>query len=343
MGTSGVRYTMTRDGKRIAYSVAGAGPQIIWLPNIFSNVQAYEESRPWLSSWRERYRIAMFDGRGQGMSSRGLATDFTLEEWETDLGAVQDALGAERVILIGACHSGHVAVRYAAKHPERVAALVLVSCCVRLSEWGPDALWERLPFENWDTFLAMMLPRRYPQDQVHVAIARMASMLTREEYAAFDRVAIESTVEQELPCVAAPCLVIHPRNFTMLRFDQSAELASLIPEARFLQIGGMPDGVFGEPSEMREAIDAFLGDVLGQPNSATRPAGLEAAPEKLTPREIEVLRLIASGRSNREIADELVLSVRTVERHITNLYGKISARGKADATAFALRSGVLNI
>jgi DNA-binding NarL/FixJ family response regulator len=54
-----------------------------------------------------------------------------------------------------------------------------------------------------------------------------------------------------------------------------------------------------------------------------------------------VLRLIASGRSNREIADELVLSVRTVERHITNLYGKISARGKADATAFALRSGVL--
>jgi non-specific serine/threonine protein kinase len=57
----------------------------------------------------------------------------------------------------------------------------------------------------------------------------------------------------------------------------------------------------------------------------------------LTARELEVLRLVASGRSNREIAEELVLSVRTVERHVTNLYAKIGARGKADATAYAFR------
>ena len=62
-----------------------------------------------------------------------------------------------------------------------------------------------------------------------------------------------------------------------------------------------------------------------------------AYPAGLTPREVEVLRLIAAGRSNREIAAALSLSVRTVERHITNLYGKIGARGKADATAYALR------
>jgi DNA-binding NarL/FixJ family response regulator len=57
----------------------------------------------------------------------------------------------------------------------------------------------------------------------------------------------------------------------------------------------------------------------------------------LTARELEVLRLVASGRSNREIAEELILSVRTVERHVTNLYAKIGARGKADATAYAFR------
>jgi DNA-binding NarL/FixJ family response regulator len=60
----------------------------------------------------------------------------------------------------------------------------------------------------------------------------------------------------------------------------------------------------------------------------------------LTPREAEVLRLIARGCSNQQIADELVLSVRTVERHITNLYAKIGAHGKADATAYALRHGL---
>ena len=59
-------------------------------------------------------------------------------------------------------------------------------------------------------------------------------------------------------------------------------------------------------------------------------------PDRLTRREVEVLRLIARGRSNQAIADELVLSVRTVERHITNLYGKIGAGGRADATAYAL-------
>jgi DNA-binding NarL/FixJ family response regulator len=52
-----------------------------------------------------------------------------------------------------------------------------------------------------------------------------------------------------------------------------------------------------------------------------------------------VLRLIARGKSNQQIADALVLSLRTVERHITNLYGKIGAHGKADATAYALRHG----
>lgn len=57
----------------------------------------------------------------------------------------------------------------------------------------------------------------------------------------------------------------------------------------------------------------------------------------LTDREIEVLRLIASGVANREIAARLFLSVRTVERHITNIYAKIGANGKADATAFAIR------
>jgi ATP/maltotriose-dependent transcriptional regulator MalT len=55
----------------------------------------------------------------------------------------------------------------------------------------------------------------------------------------------------------------------------------------------------------------------------------------LSPREIEVLRLIAKGGRNREIAEELFLSVRTVERHITNLYAKLGVNGRAEAIAFA--------
>jgi DNA-binding NarL/FixJ family response regulator len=73
------------------------------------------------------------------------------------------------------------------------------------------------------------------------------------------------------------------------------------------------------------------------------PAQDAVAPAGLTAREVEVLRLVARGRSNAEIAEELVLSVRTVERHIANIYDKIGASGRAAraaAASYALAAGV---
>ena len=68
-----------------------------------------------------------------------------------------------------------------------------------------------------------------------------------------------------------------------------------------------------------------------------RPNAPATYPDGLSGREVEVLRLIATGASNQAIADTLSISVRTVERHITNLYAKIDVRGRADATTYALR------
>jgi predicted ATPase/DNA-binding CsgD family transcriptional regulator len=63
-------------------------------------------------------------------------------------------------------------------------------------------------------------------------------------------------------------------------------------------------------------------------------------PNGLTAREIEVLRLLAGGASNQAIAAALVLSIKTVQRHIANIYAKIGARGRVDATAYALLHGL---
>jgi DNA-binding NarL/FixJ family response regulator len=65
-------------------------------------------------------------------------------------------------------------------------------------------------------------------------------------------------------------------------------------------------------------------------------------PARLSPREVEVLRLVAAGRTSKAVADDLVLSVRTVERHISHIYEKIGARCRADATLFALRHGIVS-
>jgi DNA-binding NarL/FixJ family response regulator len=77
---------------------------------------------------------------------------------------------------------------------------------------------------------------------------------------------------------------------------------------------------------------------------ATRgPAGRRALPGGLTPREAEVLALVAAGRSNLEIAAALVLSVRTGERHLARVYGKLGAGAaapRAAAAAYAVAHGL---
>jgi DNA-binding CsgD family transcriptional regulator len=65
-------------------------------------------------------------------------------------------------------------------------------------------------------------------------------------------------------------------------------------------------------------------------------------PGDLTERELEILRLVAAGKSSRLISEELVLSVRTVDRHIINIYSKLDMRTRAQATAYAHTHGLLS-
>ena len=88
------------------------------------------------------------------------------------------------------------------------------------------------------------------------------------------------------------------------------------------------------------AVEAPPASDTARPAPVGPAATPSSAPAGLSPREVEVLRLLAAGRTSKEIAEALVLSIRTVERHITHIYEKIGARGRADATAFALKHGL---
>jgi ATP/maltotriose-dependent transcriptional regulator MalT len=94
----------------------------------------------------------------------------------------------------------------------------------------------------------------------------------------------------------------------------------------------------GAEKEAQRA-QALLGVI--SPGSAAAAGTRNSA--GLTPREVEVLQLIATGKSNQEIAEDLVLSIRTVERHIAGIYQKIGVEGRsarAAVTAYALKHGV---
>jgi DNA-binding NarL/FixJ family response regulator len=90
-----------------------------------------------------------------------------------------------------------------------------------------------------------------------------------------------------------------------------------------------------DPAIQQRLVTAVLDQT--QPPTASEPAGVPPAdlPDELTPREVEVLKLIASGLSNREIADALVLSNATVKTHINRIFYKTGARDRAQAVRYA--------
>jgi DNA-binding NarL/FixJ family response regulator len=93
--------------------------------------------------------------------------------------------------------------------------------------------------------------------------------------------------------------------------------------------------------ELRSAISAF--ERLGAaPEVAATAAllGRDEHPRGLTAREVEVLRLVASGKTNRDIAVELVISEHTVARHLQNIFAKLDVPSRSAATAFAFEHGL---
>jgi DNA-binding NarL/FixJ family response regulator len=80
---------------------------------------------------------------------------------------------------------------------------------------------------------------------------------------------------------------------------------------------------------------------LARVDATFPPEDPAAAGGPLSPREVEVLRLVAQGRSNREIATRLFISERTVARHVSNILAKLQLANRAAATAFAYDHGLV--
>jgi DNA-binding CsgD family transcriptional regulator len=152
-------------------------------------------------------------------------------------------------------------------------------------------------------------------------------------------------VTDQLAQVAAPTLVVHRRGMTQIPVDVPRSLADDLPRGRLVVLEGDQPTLFkAEPDVAVGMLTAFFCDGIEPAADTAAPAPAAAAGPSaatpLSPRELEVLRLLAAGESNQQIARRLGLSPHTVERHVANLYRKIGARGRADATAYALRSGL---
>ncbi len=339
-----LRYARTVDGVTIAYQAIGRGPAVVWLPSL-SNVRAQWR----VALLRRAYehlarsvRLVLYDGRGTGSSDRRVdPAELGLDAHLRDLYAVVAAENLQHVGLLGYYHSVATAIGYAAEHPERVTRMVLFGGAARMREAMSPAQTQALLSlidQDWDLFAdtaahAWMGWGAGEEGRLVADVFRTAATPTVAK--AWFAEAAFLDVSDLLPRVAAPALVLHRQGERQMPVDVSRRLADGLPHGRLLELAGATPTLFFEHA--RDDLDLVTryfttGEVTTPPPTAPGNG--------LTARERDVLRLIAAGDTNAQIAGRLGIAEHTVERHAANLYRKIGARGRADATTYALRHGV---
>ena len=343
------RFCSAPDGMGLAYSVDGEGPPLVKASNWLTHLDYDRQSPVWRHWVRELSRgrtLVRYDERGCGLSDRQLTATPTLDTFVGDLTAVVDAAQLERFALLGMSGGGPTAIEYTARNPERVSHLVLYGSYTRgrYRRGADEAEEARLMIElmrvGWggvvpafrQVFTSTYIPSAGEQQKRWYDDMQQASS-TGEVAALLWRSRTDTDISETARRITQPALVLHARHDRAVPYEEGRRLASLLPNSRFVSLE-TDNHVLqeGEPAWdlFLSQVRAFLGD---DDRAPTPPADLS----ELSERERDVLELVAAGMTNEQIADRLVLSTRTVERHLSNLYAKLRLSGKSARAAAAAR------
>jgi len=330
----------------LAYDVVGDGePPLLFMPAWASHL-SYDwetpEIRRFYRRLAQRRAVVRYDKRGTGLSARSVGPDaYRIETQVADALAVLDAAGIERTAVWCWSNSSPTGIALAAHHPDRVSHLIVYGGYARAAR-AEDYPSGRPPQDQqallavvdaeWGLASRMLADFMIPEaDQARVAwfVQYQRAATTPEVAKGYLEYAYRSDVRSLLPTIATPTLVLHRRNDHVVAAAHGHYLAEHVPGAQLRVLDGehhLP--YFGDPDAVVAAVDGFLA-AAGEPD------------EPLTSRELEVLRLLADGRSNRQIAAQLTVSPATVARHVANIFRKLGVNTRASAAAWAFRRGMV--
>ena len=346
-----VRFCASRDGTRIAFATSGSGPPLVRAAHWLSHLD--HEPRcplwgPWIKLLARRHTLIRYDGRGCGLSDRDPA-DFSLDRCVEDLEAVVDSCKLSRFVLFGATIGGMTALTYAARHPERVSHLVIIgSLAVGRMKRDPPALIEETALElkaielGWGNdnpafrqfFTSMFIPDSTPEQARSLnELIRIAStpQSAIRRLQPFHYVDLREAAAQ----VRCPTLVFHARHDARIPFEQGRALATLIPGARFVALDSRNHWVVETEPAWPQFIAEIDGFLPGVPAAPAKAGVLNA----LTPRELQVLELLAAGLDNGTIGRRLGISTKTVRNRVSVIFDKLGVNSRPLAIVLARDAG----
>jgi class 3 adenylate cyclase len=266
------RYVAVGDGD-VAYQIIGDGPvDLLFCYGLGSHIE-FNWQVPTVAAFLNRLasfsRLITFDRRGTGASDgvpRNAAP--TLEEWTEDMAAVLDAAASDRAAIFATLDTGPIAILYAAMHPERVNALILLNTGARFlyAEDYPigivpeaiDAAVQMVA-AGWGTveFLSMANPSGDQEFLKLTAQVLRASATPRTAAAQYNN-ALRNDVRQALPLVRVPTLVLTVTNQPLSPVEQSRYLADHIDGARLVELDSADLSFTPANSVIADEIAEFL-------------------------------------------------------------------------------------
>jgi DNA-binding SARP family transcriptional activator/pimeloyl-ACP methyl ester carboxylesterase len=278
-----VRYAFS-NGIHLAFQVHGTGAlDIVVMPGFVSSVERLWElpaCRSFLAALMTIGRVIVFDPRGIGLSDR-VGSPPSLDGTVEDIGTVLQAAQSRRVILFGASQSGGACIKFAARHPDRVAGLILFGVLAK-GCWTPDHpfalragqfdIWRQRLIAGWggpigiETFAPSLSGD--PQARAWWAGLLRSASSPGALKAVLDAVR-DVDVRPLLPQISMPVLVLHRRLDHAVRIEAGRYVASHIHGTRFIQLEGADHWFFaGAHEPVIDAIRRFAAEL--RPRTRTR-------------------------------------------------------------------------
>ena len=329
------------DGRRIAYATVGEGPTLLFGGRWVTHLEEEWEdphARVFFEELAHTHRVVRYDRLGAGLSDRDEVGTPTVESEMRALATVLDACSRDRASLFACSCAGVATALFASVAPERVEKLVFFGSYASRSDVPEATRRSIVDFvrTNWPLAAQMLAGLILPKADGSAieAMSRYQRHSASADVAgAFLELDLTADARGYLASVATPTLVLHRRGDRTVPISHGREVARLLPNARFVALDGdahLP--WLDDQRALRRALVGFLGDTAASEVNGDSP---------LSPRETEVLRLVAAGLTNREIASSLVLSEHTVHRHVANLLRKLGQSSRAAAAASATRAGLI--